>query len=155
MDDDELLADLRTVLQNGAADRVPVEAEEDLPPGLLASLQAAYTWRRVDEELAELLADEPVGVRGSGGAAVLSFDSGAVAVDVQVVADGRLRTLVGQVDPPHVRQVRLERPDAEPIVAEVDAHGRFRVPGVPTGPVRVVVIPAAGASVIATDWITA
>src|ERR1700728_1504739 len=74
----------------------------DGPPDLVYELgRAAFAWRRVEAELAELVADsalEASMVRSSASSTrVLSFEVGEVTVEVQVSIRRGRRSLLGQV----------------------------------------------------------
>jgi hypothetical protein len=87
MDDDRLLAELREAVAE--ADQVTDRQRE--------AARAAFTWRTVDAELAELLHDsalESTAVRGADDAArTLSFVSGPITLEVEIDGD----TVMGQV----------------------------------------------------------
>lgn len=104
-----------------------------------AAAQAAFTWRTVDAELAELLHDSAL----DAGAAVrsgadeprsLSFASGDLALEVEV--DGT--TLMGQVVPATAATVAVQKAAGEEVSVDVDAAGFFRLEGVEPGPTRFV-----------------
>src|SRR3954470_2494744 len=97
MDDEATLAELRQLFT-----RV-----EPVPERLQEAARAAFTWRTIDAELAELMADsaeEDVGalaLRGAAGPRRLSFESPAVAIEAEVTVTGPAqRRLVGQILPP-------------------------------------------------------
>ena len=81
MTDDELLAELREAVAE--ADLVTDRQRE--------AARAAFTWRTVDAELAELLHDsalEAAAVRGADDAArTLSFASGPLTLEVEIDGD--------------------------------------------------------------------
>jgi hypothetical protein len=93
--DDRLLAQLRAVARQ--VDPVPDELK------LAARSQLAYL--RLDAELAELTFDsstepEPVGVRSETQVTRrLTFEAGTTQVEIEVVAEGDRRRLVGQCLP--------------------------------------------------------
>ena len=80
------------------------------PPGRLSFARArwAFTWRTVDSELAELVADSATdelalsGVRSDAGPRLLTFEVSQLelAVEVQVTESAGARRLLGQVVPP-------------------------------------------------------
>src|SRR5215469_1741348 len=104
-DDDELSEELRQL----AARLDPV------PPELLAGAAAAFTWRDVDAELADLVfdslldADEATLVRGSPERRMVSFAGGGLTVDVEVTIAGPARTIMGQIVPPQPGAVDIRR----------------------------------------------
>ena len=134
---DELEARLRAVV--GHVDPVPATVDE--------GARAAFGWRTIDQDLAELLrdsADEAVeaGVRGPGGARQLSFESPALGIELEVVETGpRVRRVEGQLLPPGEATVMVERPDGEPAVSvRADELGRFVLDGLRAGVVRLHVL---------------
>lgn len=133
MDDDELMAALDAAVAESG----------DVTERRRRAARAAFTWRTVDAEIAELLHDSAldagVAVRSGGGAEprTLSFGSAAVALELEVDGD----VVMGQVVPPATATVALQRPDlgeGDEVTVEVDAAGFFRLEGVAPGPVRFV-----------------
>jgi hypothetical protein len=125
---------------------------DPVPDALVLIAKESFTWRTVDAELAELvfdsLVDETVGVRSSAGPGQvrsMSFETSTGAVELEV--DGP--RIVGQIVPAAAAIVELRHPSGT-IVDRSDDWGRFRIDGVPRGPVRITVtgpVPA-----ISTDW---
>jgi hypothetical protein len=150
MDDEQLIAEL------GAA----VAEESAVSDRRRAAARAAFTWRSVDTELAELLHDSALdagaAVRSSGSASgaprTLTFARGAVTLEIEVDGD----TLLGEVldeDPGSgPASVTLQRPDADDRSTEADASGFFRFDDVGPGPVRFVL--SRGGWSITTPWAT-
>jgi hypothetical protein len=130
LDDEELLERLAEMLAE----------EQAVPDGTLEAARLAFTTRRLDEELAELLYDsydEPAaaGMRGSPGRRQVSYRIGELIIDCEV--EGRM--LVGQVTGHQEdRPVRLDLVNAagDRVRLDVDDRGRFvaLLPG--PGPVR-------------------
>ncbi len=145
--DDELAGELRRL-----ADRL-----DPAPPELLAGAVAAFAWRDIDAELAELVfdslldTDEAALVRGSPDRRLVSFAGGGLTVDVEVTAAGPERTIMGQIAPPQAGQVDLRR-GQETITLDADELGRFRSGPLPPGPLSLRLRPAGGAPVV-TDWL--
>ncbi|MBM0123877.1 hypothetical protein [Pimelobacter simplex] len=125
--------------------------------------RAAFTWRSVDAELAELLHDSALdagaavrsGAGGGGEPRTLSFGHSGLTLEVEV--DGE--TLLGQVigtgsaaSAPQAASVLLERPEADAVSAEADAAGFFRLERVRPGTVRFVV--EQGGWSLTTPWVT-
>jgi len=109
--------------------------------------RAAFGWRTIDADLAELMRDSAdelaeAGVRGPGGARQLSFESSALGIELEVVETGpRVRRVEGQLLPPTAATVALERPDGEPAVSvQADELGRFVLDGLRAGVVRLHVL---------------
>jgi hypothetical protein len=151
-DDDRLLAELAAAAR--AADSVPESVRR--------IGHAAWAWRTVDAELAELQGDsriagaDPVGLRADrpagvepSGPRMLSFAAGSLSVELELDQDA----LRGQLIPPQAAVVRV-RPQSGGLGEEVpvDAIGWFVVAPAPTGRFRLHVRTAAGEAVI-TDWI--
>jgi hypothetical protein len=138
--DDELLDQLREAV-----------AEADLVTDReRATARAAFTWRTVDAELAELLHDsalESAAVRGSDTARTLSFASGPLTLEVEIDDE----TVRGQVVGATVESVLLQRSSADDQPMDVDPLGFFRLDGVVTGPVRFVV--QAGDWTLTSPWV--
>ena len=147
-DDEELMAELAAAVTEEAA----------VSDRRRAAAKAAFTWRTVDAELADLLHDSALdpgaAVRSAGdGPRTLSFRRAAVTLEVEV--DGE--TVLGEVIDEHEGEaapatVILQRPDADDRTAIADASGFFRFDGVEPGSVRFVVA-RAGWSLI-TPWAT-
>lgn len=138
--DDELLARLAATVAG---------AEE--PPDAVAELaRLSFGLRRVDEELAELVADSaldvaPVGVRaGTGAPRLLTFEASETELELQVTPTGTLGgadgwELLGQVVPPGAAAIRVEPSGAgAALETAADELGRFSVSGSGSGPWRVV-----------------
>jgi hypothetical protein len=148
--DDELEAQLRWL----AASREPVPAD------LVAAAAEALAWRDPDAALAELIFDSLLDqdavtlVRG-GPERLLSFRGGARSVDVEVTVTGTTRTLIGQVTPPALAAVSVRHADGT-VRADADDLGRFRVEGVPPGPVSLRLHAAAepDGTCLVTDWVS-
>lgn len=148
LSDDRLLDLLGQALADEAA--VPQHRRD--------AARAAFTWRSVDAELAALLHDSALdagaAVRssdaGAAGPRTLSFEQGGLTLELEHdLAGGEL---LGEVVGEPSAVVRLERTDAEPVAVRADASGFFRVEGVGTGPVRVVV--ERDGRALTTPWVT-
>jgi hypothetical protein len=146
MSHDELEARLRAVV--GHIDPVPSLVDE--------GARAAFGWRTIDEDLAELMRDSAdelaeAGVRGPGGARQLSFESPALGIELEVVATGpRSRRIEGQLLPPAAATVRVERPGEDAVSVQADELGRFVLEELRAGAMRLHVL-LRGAQ-IAVPW---
>lgn len=150
--DAELLRGLRAVAQR----------MDPVPDQVIDGARAAYTWRTVDAELAELSYDSMLdehrlaGVRGGAGAGAraLSFEGPEFSVELEVVVDGPLRRLVGQLVPPDPADIEVRHAGGLSRVA-ADEVGRFAAAGVVPGPVSLrVLLAAAAAPPVETAWVT-
>jgi len=157
---DPLLDDLAALFD--VMDPVPdhVAAAAAAVPSIVAA------WRDLDAGLLDVLADTalqpvPAGVRAasgpSGGPRLVTFGSGdgpdacCVEVEVGVEPSGTLR-LIGLVVPTGPDELEVRHPGGT-LRVPVDDLGRFRVAGVPSGPLSLVLL-ATGERATATDWIT-
>jgi hypothetical protein len=131
---------------------------DPVPPGLDEAARAAFTWRTIDEELAELMRDSAdesaeVLVRSSSVSRQLSFESPRLGIELEVVATGpRERRLEGQLLPPGSATVTVERPGEGGVSVQADELGRFALDGLRAGVVRLHVM-LRGAQ-IAVPWTT-
>ena len=142
--DDELLALV------GHALRVA----DPVPDRVLAGARAAWTWRTIDEELAELVFDsaaELTGVRSEDTARQLTFRAPGMEIEVMIV-DEASRRLVGQLIPPGAFTVQLVVGD-QLLDETTDRLGRFTFESVAPGPVRISVIDPDGTHIVATEWV--
>jgi hypothetical protein len=147
MTDDELMAALADAVAE--SDAVPERRRE--------AAHAAFTWRNIDEELAELLHDSAL----DAGAAVrssattvraLAFGRGAVTLEVEVDGDAVLGEVVDEdVTATTPATVSLQQPGVEDRTIEVDESGFFRFDGVAPGPARFVMVRAGW--ILATPWV--
>lgn len=152
MTDDELMAALGEAVAEG----------ESVSTRRRDAARAAFAWRTIDEELAELLHDSALEAGAAVRSAVaeprtLSFRKEAVTVEIEVDGDDVLGEIIG--DPaagdgsrePTV--VKLQRPGAAERSAIADVSGFFRFEHVESGPARFVVVTRSGWSVT-TPWTT-
>ena len=144
MTDDELLDLLGHAL----------DAADPVPEHVLAGARAAFTWRTIDTELAELVFDsskELAGVRAEESNRQVTFKAPGVEIEVMVIDNGT-RRLVGQLVPPAMHTVELVGADAV-LSVESDRLGRFAFDALEPGPVRLVVLGADGARIVQTEWV--
>jgi hypothetical protein len=149
-DDDALMAELAAA----------VEEEAAVSDRRRAAARAAFTWRTIDAELAELLHDSALdagaAVRSSGGAPegprTLSFIRGQVTLEIEVTGDALLGEVIDDDASEEPAVVTLQRPDADDRSVETDASGFFRLDDVAPGPVRFLV--ARGGWTLTTPWAT-
>src|SRR3954468_5250848 len=131
---------------------------DPVPPLLDDAARTAFTWRTVDDELAELMrdsAEEEAGalVRGPGGPRQLSFESPRIEIELEVVATGeRERRLEGQLLPPGSATVTIERPGEGGVSVQADELGRFVMDGLRAGVVRLHVL--LSETQVAVPWTT-
>ena len=142
--DAELISRLRTGLY-----------ESDPVPGdVIEFAMAAYTWRDIDAELAELGFDSAesggvAGVRSSATLRMISFQAGQWMLDIEYdEAGGRL---LGMISPEAPFRVDLHTSGAF-YTTESDATGRFHAEGVTRGPLSLVLHLPDG-QVVKTQWV--
>jgi hypothetical protein len=129
---DELLDVVRRVW----SERDPV------PEGLVARMQAVAAAADTDLDLELMLlaerSDELAGARGTAAAYTLRFRYGDRQLLLRVAADGESRRVDGWVTPPTAMTVRVvsARGDRQEWQAAVSDRGRFELPGLPPGLVR-------------------
>jgi hypothetical protein len=163
MNDDSLVVDqeLDDELRRIAARLDPV------PEALVRAAEAAFTWRGVDAELAELAFDSLVDreslamVRGGAEPRLLTFHAADLTIELEVrppvrdhpQAAGAEHQLVGQLLPPVPARVEVRHP-AGVITVEADELGRFAAERIATGPVSLRCQPAGAATApVVTEWV--
>jgi hypothetical protein len=149
-DDDDALADeLRRAAQ----------LIDPVPPELLHSAAGAFTWRTVDAELAELVFDslvqEPAVVRGTGEPRLLTFQAAALTVEVEVVAEGAARRVVGRLIPARPAEVEIRFGDGL-LTVTADELGRFAATWPGAGPMRLRcrADDDPGSAIVITEWVS-
>jgi hypothetical protein len=132
---------------------------DPLPERLDDAARAAFTWRTIDAELAELMQDSAevdeaaLALRGAAtGPRLLSFESPRLAIEAEVTVLGpRERRLVGQIVPPVAASLTLEQGGVR-LTAQADELGRFAFDRVGAGPVRLRAALPDGGMEVATPW---
>jgi hypothetical protein len=148
----ELLAELGRVIS-----RV-----DPVPPELLAIAEASLVVHTIDADLAALTYDSAVDagggalVRGAPVTRMLTFETPELTIELEAIAVGPRRRLVGQLVPPQAADIEVRHRGG---VAETGADeiGRFIVAGVEPGPVslRCRTLGAGVPAVVDTDWFLA
>ncbi len=127
------------------------------PPALVQAAKDSWAWRTIDAELAALVSDSvdsgAVTRAGDEAPRTLTFAAGSTAVVLEVSAVGRTRRLLGQIVRPRRTQVEVRTARGSQSVT-TDELGRFRVDGIPSGPVSLICrfLDSAGRA-IATSWV--
>jgi len=150
---DPLLDELRSLFKR----------HDPVPPLVTRSATAALGWRRLDADLAELLADSALDADAlalaRGDVATLrsvTFSAGALTIDIEIQLQGAARTLLGKLSPAARTKIELQSSgEATPIGTESDRLGRFRIklPAASSIRLRVAVGNADAANWIETSWI--
>lgn len=111
---------------------------DPVPPSVVAAAEAAYSWRTLESDLAELTYDssletaEFAGIRGGSGR-LLVFSSARVTVELEI--SGRDRRLVGQVEGLGSPQLEIQHSRGS-LPVKIDSVGRFSASELPAGPMR-------------------
>jgi hypothetical protein len=123
--------------------RTLFEQIDAVPPLVSEAANAALTWRRIDAELAELLGDSAdeaellVAARGPDAPIrAVTMGSDELSIDIQILADGPRRTLLGQLSPPVSATIEIQTADGESATTESDRSGRFRAQLLRGAPIR-------------------
>ena len=119
---------------------VALRQADPVPRHVIAAARGAFTWRTIDQELADLVFDsatELTGVRDHGGTRQLTFQAPGLEIEV-MVADPATRRLVGQLVPADPRPCGSKAP-SRCLEQEADRFGRFTFDGAPPGHVRITV----------------
>jgi hypothetical protein len=145
-EDEALLARLRLVAVQ--VDPVPELVEE--------SARAAFAMRRIDAELAELVADSAtdpaaVAMRGTTDEIrMITFSAESVSFEIQVTPSGGQLSILGLVSGA-TGPIEVETPTGH-VTEVLDDLGRFWVSELDAGPVRFRVTPESGHAVT-TTWV--
>lgn len=143
-EDAELLAGLRKGLSES----------DPLPSDVAEFARAAFTWREIDAELAELDFDSideevPSGVRSSTVIRMMSFQAGRWMIDIEY--DETSGRLMGATSPPARYTIELHTAGAR-FSSESDDAGRFTADGVAPGPLGIVIRFSDG-QIVKTPWV--
>ena len=155
-DDENTMPD--PVLDAIEAELAAALRDDPVPPGVVVGARAAWTWRVVDAELAELLAEEAVLVRSSTTAGPVAYAVDDVVVDVErtgVAGDVRRQAVVGLVTGAAAVAVEIEvvaEGRSRTVPADLDAAGSFRAEVPADRPARVHVTLAGGRRIV-TPWL--
>jgi hypothetical protein len=143
--DDELVSALALALRE--LDPVPAE--------LVKAGKTALSWRTVDAELAELVADTDDGIAAAGRSRaprVLTFAVGDTTLVLEVTDDQNRRRLLGQIVAPRRAEIEAAHRSGA-VTVESDDLGRFRVDDFPTGPIRLSLRVPDKVSPVVTTWV--
>ena len=147
--DEELMDELRNILRR----------TDPVPPEVTEFAQAALGWRRLDADLAELLADsaleaDALALARGGDGRWLTFKADDLSIDIEIQADGEARTLLVQFAPPLAATVEVQSTDGTVVASsESDDLGRFRLTLEADGHVRLRVL-REGTAPVETSWFT-
>jgi len=131
-----------------------LDQADPVPTDVTEFAKAAFSWRTIDAELAEIAYDSndqttPAGVRSTATARMLSFEAGSWTIDIEYHAvTGRL---IGQIEPAREATVELHVAGAA-ILDETDDLGRFDFEGVLPGPISLVFRTPGNLEVVKTEW---
>jgi hypothetical protein len=143
---DPMFATLRNVIDHA----------DPVPQAVVDAARAAYIWRTIDAELAELTADSAMataGVRSTSAPRLLTFEVAGVEVEVEVAQTGSMRHLSGQLVPVGPAQITV-RWSGGTQETTADDLGRFAVDRVPAGSVSLAILRTGADQPIVTSWIS-
>lgn len=156
MNDPGLSADdERVIAQLGVIAR-----EVDPPPPTIYELgRLAYQLYRIDDELAELVADswlDSHAVRaGVSDTRLLSFECPGTAIEIEISREGTTRSILGQLTRPGVEPVGgtafLQIRSGPTLSTGIDSDGRFEFTATPESLARFR-LETAGAPTVTTAW---
>lgn len=134
--------------------RAGLDDTDPVPSDVTEFARAAFTWRSIDAELAELDFDSvdedmPTGVRSSATARMVSFQAGQWMLDVEY--DDTTGRLMGHISPESTYTLELHTAGAL-FSTESDERGRFEAEGIERGPVSLVLRFPDGQT-IKTQWV--
>lgn len=135
-----------------------VARADPLPPEISQRGRSSLTWRTIDAELAELAYDSvgalPVGFRGSAGPRQLTFEAPGFTLELQLVASGDRRRLLGFLEPAQEASIMVRHGDGI-VAARADRSGRFVVDDLAAGPatLRCHLAGRGGNRPVVTDWV--
>jgi hypothetical protein len=139
-----------------------IRRADPMPPAVLEAGRAALGWRRLDAELAELLADsalafdEPALARGTEvPLRSVTFGTGQRSIDLDVASHGEGVTLRGQLSPPARATIEVQRQDGAMLTSvTADDYGRFVAELAGGGTIRLRLTGDPQREPIETAWIT-
>lgn len=136
--------------------RSVIDRADPVPAAIIEAARAAYTWRTIDAELAELTADSAMaaaGVRSSSAPRLLTFEGAGVEVEVEVAQTGATRRLSGQLVPVGPAQITV-RWSGGSQGTTADDLGRFAVERIPAGSVSLAIVRVGADQPVVTSWIS-
>ena len=132
-----------------------LRAADPVPDRVIEGRRAAWTWRTIDEELAELVFDsaaELTGVRSEDTARQLTFHAPGMEIEVMIVDEVSPGASSASSSRPATFTVQLLTSDDVVRDESTDRLGRFAFDAVAPGPVRLAVIDPAGTPIATTEW---
>lgn len=135
---------------------------DPVPSDVVAAAKASLTWLTIDAELAalsydSLLSDELVGTRGVSDTRSASFEYDSTSIEIEIEHVGGQRRVIGQIAPHRPTSLEVHRSDDNrPLTVTTDDRGRFSVPNLAPGQVRLFVqfAPGHGPSRLLTEWMS-
>jgi hypothetical protein len=130
-----------------------LRAADPVPERVTNGAKAAFTWRSIDVELAQIEFDSAVdlaGVRGHDDRQI-TFRAPGVEIEIMMMETGS-RRLVGQLVPPGEMSVELVESDGVRTTGS-DRLGRFGFDDVALGPIRLSVVDDDGRRIVQTEWV--
>jgi hypothetical protein len=144
-------AELEDELRQAAARFDPVPRE------VLERAVAAFTWRTIDDDLAELVFDSLIDrdgaalVRGRHEPRLLTFQGGAMSIEVEITRTRVSCRLIGQLIPPRPATVEIRHRDGTNTI-DADDLGRFTTEVLAVGPISLRC--RTDEACVVTDWVS-
>jgi hypothetical protein len=136
---------------------IVLDEVDPVPEEVLVNARLAFGLRQLDAELAELVRDSAeeqrgslIAVRGEGDARLISFETGQIAVELQVTERGPVRDLVAQISGVDIASAEVQTPTFRYPVELEDSL--ISVDGVPAGHIRIHVHTVEGHDLV-TSWV--
>jgi hypothetical protein len=132
-----------------------IDRADPVPQAVVEAARAAYGWRTIDAELAELTADSAMataGVRSTSGPRLLTFEGAGVEVEVEVTQTGSTRHVSGQLVPIGPARI-IVRGSGGTHETAADDLGRFAIDDIPAGSVSLAIVRQGADQPIVTSWI--
>jgi len=128
---------------------------DPVPASVVDAAKAAFIWRTIDAELAELTSDSllaTAAVRSDTGPRLLTFEAADLEVEVEVADLGSARRLIGQLVPTTAARIVVRWAGGSHEV-HADDIGRFVTSDVPAGAISLV-ITRPDLPTVVTAWVS-
>jgi len=123
------------------------------PDAVIEQGIGAYTWRRVDDELATLSEEAGlVGVRSAPPTSSITFAAGELMIEIELRINGGGRSVIGQVVPADSMTLAADGPGQPEVAVGTNQFGMFELNGLRPGPFRLLITDRAGTR-LTTDWL--
>jgi hypothetical protein len=131
---------------------------DPVPPAAFEAALAAFSWRTIDAELADLVFDsssnqgEVVGIRSGRASRYLTFEAPHLAIELELDDDADY-PVVGQLVPVGPAQVEACFAGSA-LAVQADERGRFWIPAVSGRVMSLRITRPGGIDCVATPWVS-